>query len=204
MHSSLTLIRHCRCILSRECTSYSEIKGKWLQGGQSSTAAADPTADPTGRSVSGLGRRAGRMSWHPVTLLRDSSWSWASGAFSCQGQRGSSSQAGLVGAVCVPTLSQLTGTLPGAGDTHRGHIFTPGVRALQCFPHQLPVNYIFPLSPLLPTSVSSSQKCFQQRIFLCFLCTDIWTYFLRSCFHFKLPFKKDLSLPDTVLTLGDC
>lgn len=41
----------------------------------------------------------------------------------------------------------LTGTVPRAGDTHEGGTFRAGVRAVQCFPHQLPINNIFPLSP---------------------------------------------------------
>lgn len=52
------------------------------------------------------GEGQGRWADTPWHCCRDSSWSWASGSFSCQGQWGSSSQAGLVAAVCVPTLTQ--------------------------------------------------------------------------------------------------
>lgn len=54
----------------------------------------------------------------------------------------------------------LAETLPGAGDTHQGHTFTPGLRAVQCFPHQLPVNNVFPFSPyyLLASHLSLVQS----------------------------------------------
>lgn len=85
------------------------------------------------------------------------------------------------------------------------------MRAVQCFPQQLPVNNIFPLSPyyLFAFYLSLVQlKMFAAENFSLLLVHRRMDIFKKkkkkSCFHFKLPFKKDLSLPDTVLTLGDC
>lgn len=97
-----------------------------------------PHTDPTGRSVR---RRAGGWAATRATAAEIAP---AAGSCSCQGQRASSSQAGLVGAVRVPSLTQpgLRGS-QGLG-THTGGTFRPGVGAEWGFPHQLPRNNIFP------------------------------------------------------------
>lgn len=106
------------------------------------------------------------------------------------------------------------GPCQGLGTHTRGAV-RPGVRAVQGFPHQLPINNVFPLSHYFYFSlfVFLSQLCPVKNVYSreFFSTSSAQTYgrtlkkkLKNCCFHFKLPFKKDLSLPDTVLTLGDC